>query len=185
MRLLGHVLMWAGVLLASFVSVSQVAAIGWASYAGALALGLCGVLLLRLTAKSALHQEHQVGEDLAIMRAALTNILVTLDELVDADTRIDVYGIKDRIDDDMAEHLASFADARESMIPAFGLSPYADVMTRFAGGERLVNRAWSASADGYLDEVVTCLRDARGLLIDAKTTFDRCQSEAAKPPRKR
>ena len=73
--------------------------------------------------------------------------------------------------------MALFADARESMIPAFGLASYAEVMTRFAGGERLVNRAWSASADGYLDEVVACLRDALGQLDDAKRHYDRFQHE--------
>ena len=177
MRLFGHFLMWAGVLAASFVSVSQVGEITWAAYGGAVAIGLVGVVLLRLTAKSALHQEHQINEDLATMRSALSNIVRTLEELVEAGETIDVYGVKDRIDGDMAEPLTLFADARESMIPAFGLAHYAEVMTRFAGGERLVNRAWSASADGYLDEVVSCLRDALGQLGDAKERYEGLQQE--------
>jgi len=177
MRLLGHVLMWAGVLLASFFSVSQLDTITWANFGGAIGVGLAGVILLRLTAKRALHQEHLINEDLATMRAALHNVVITLEGLVEAGETIDVYGVKERIDGDMAEPLALFADARESMIPAFGLARYAEVMTRFAGGERMINRAWSASADGYLDEVVTCLRDALGQIGDAKQHYDRFQKE--------
>ena len=109
---------------------------------GAVGIGLVGVVILRITAKSALQQEHLINEDLATMRAALTKVVLLLQELVATGEEIDVYGVKDRIDDDMAESLALFADARESMIPAFGLAPYAEVMTRFAGGERMVNRAW-------------------------------------------
>ncbi len=179
MRLLGHILMWAGVLAASFVSVSQVGAITWAAYVGAVGIGLVGVVILRITAKSALQQEHLINEDLATMRAALTKVVLLLQELVDTGEEVDVYGVKDRIDDDMAESLALFADARESMIPAFGLAPYAEVMTRFAGGERMVNRAWSASADGYLDEVVLCLRDALGQLRDAKDHYEGFQQQLA------
>ena len=110
---------------------------------------------------------------------ALEDLTHSLEELVEEGEMIDVYGVKDRIDGDMAENMANFADARESMIPAFGLTAYAEVMTRFAGGERLVNRAWSASADGYLDEVVTCLRDALGQLHDAKGRYDQYSSDRA------
>jgi len=40
----------------------------------------------------------------------------------------------------------------------FTLAPsYADVMSHYAGGERYLNRVWSASADGYVDEVNTYL----------------------------
>ncbi|MEZ4380800.1 MAG: hypothetical protein R3A79_05605 [Nannocystaceae bacterium] len=179
MRLLGHILMWAGVLLASFFSVAEIDGIAWEVYVGSLALGLVGVALLRKTAATALHQEHRINEDLATMRAALSNVVRVLEELVAEGDLIEVYAVKDRIDGDMSEALASFADARESMIPAFGLTAYAEVMTRFAGGERLVNRAWSASADGYLDEVVACLRDALGQLSDAKGRYDQYSRDRA------
>ena len=47
------------------------------------------------------------------------------------------------------------------MIDAFGLQGYADVMSELAAGERYVNRVWSASTDGYIDEVLTFLERAR------------------------
>ena len=39
------------------------------------------------------------------------------------------------------------------MIHGLGMEHYARIMDRFARGERFVHRAWSASADGYVDEV--------------------------------
>ena len=41
-------------------------------------------------------------------------------------------------------------------------------MSRFAGGERYLNRVWSASADGYIDEVHAYLTKARDQLADAR-----------------
>ncbi len=180
MRLFGHILMWAGVLATSFFSVSHVGEITWLAYGAAMAMGLVGIVLLRLTAKSALLQEHQVNEDLATMHAALSVVVRCLEGLVEDGEEVDVYGVKDRIDEDMVDSMARFADARESMVPAFGLDEYAEVMTRFAGGERLLNRAWSASADGYLDEVVRCLQDSHGLLRDAKTHYEHLQGELSR-----
>jgi hypothetical protein len=62
----------------------------------------------------------------------------------------------------------SFVEARESMIPRLGMQNYADIMSPFATGERLLNRAWSASADGYVDEVRDCIHGAREELRRAK-----------------
>ena len=39
-------------------------------------------------------------------------------------------------------------------------------MTEFASGERYLNRAWSAAADGYVDEVVHSIHASR-LFLDA------------------
>ncbi len=58
-----------------------------------------------------------------------------------------------RIDELFLEDFAMFVDARESIAHRYGLSAYTDVMSCFAAGERYLNRVWSASADGYIDEV--------------------------------
>ena len=46
------------------------------------------------------------------------------------------------------------------MVHLFGLQTYADIMSKFAAGERYVNRVWSASADGYDHEASTYLEKA-------------------------
>ena len=66
-----------------------------------------------------------------------------------------------RIDAELMEDIDTFVEARESMIPKLGMQRYADIMSPFANAERLLNRAWSASADGYVDEVRNCIAGAR------------------------
>ena len=62
---------------------------------------------------------------------------------------------------DYQTELAKFVDARKSIIPSCGLDTYADVMNSFAAGERYLNRVWSASVDGYIDEAQTYLSHSR------------------------
>jgi len=54
----------------------------------------------------------------------------------------------------------------------FGLPAYAGIMTEFATAERSINRAWSASADGYIDEVWLSLDRAQRRMHRAKELFD-------------
>ena len=173
MRTLGHILLWCGVTLAAFVSVVTAASIDWTWYAAALAVGLVGVVLLRLSARAAATQHHRIAEDLATLRSALDTALAGVEPLCAAGEAVEVYRVKDRLDADVHRALDRFADARESMIPAFGMTAYAEVMSRFAAGERLRNRAWSASADGYLDEVVQSLAAGNAHLQAARELFAR------------
>jgi hypothetical protein len=60
----------------------------------------------------------------------------------------------------------------------FGLQSYADVMSAFAARERYINRVWSASTDGYVDEVRNYLdrptrqfREARALFIKLQQRY--------------
>ena len=59
------------------------------------------------------------------------------------------------------EDIISFVEARESIGHVYGLAAYADIMSYFASGERYLNRVWSASADGYIDEVAAYLEKAQ------------------------
>jgi len=74
--------------------------------------------------------------------------------------RLPVHEVHRRIDERLSDDLARFAELRESLIDAFGLADLAAVMTEFALAERTINRIWSASADGYVDEVDACLQRA-------------------------
>ena len=53
------------------------------------------------------------------------------------------------------------------------LQAYAEVMNEFAAGERYLNRVWSASVDGYIDEIKTYMGKAR-------VQFERTQEILAK-----
>jgi hypothetical protein len=53
----------------------------------------------------------------------------------------------------------------------FGIQNYADVMSNFAAGERYINRVWSASTDGYVDEVHKYLERARAQFTEGQQHF--------------
>ena len=55
--------------------------------------------------------------------------------------------------------------------PEWFLKAYAEVMNRFAAGERSINRVWSASTDGYIEETSDYLEKAAAHFEDALETF--------------
>jgi len=59
----------------------------------------------------------------------------------------------------------------------FGLQSYADVMSAFAAGERYINRVWSASTVGYVDEVRSYLERATQQFREARSLFDNLQQQ--------
>ena len=71
------------------------------------------------------------------------------------------------IDELLRDHLAQFVTARKSLAHAYGLQEYAEIMSHFASGERYINRLWSASVDGYADEVSEYLTRAQTQFTEA------------------
>lgn len=189
-RKIGLALLWTGFFAAAFVSVRQLdrvkpdppsdawKAIEWPYYLAAMAAGVAGVVMLRATARRAPGADGKAATDLATLRSSLASVNQRLDRVFEERSALDVYEIAPRIDRDLTEDLGNFADARETMIPVVGLQSYADIMSRFAAGERAVNRAWCASADGYIDEVWDSLARARELL---KSTRDALEQKLGSP----
>ncbi len=141
-------------------------AVNWLWFGLSMAVGIAGVVLLRKTAQSEAANEGKVEENYAIvnkMARFLRDSVAKLDREV---ASLAPQQIVDRIDDEFSPAFNDFAEARKSMIQRFDLQTYSDVMTQFASGERFMNRAWSAAADGYMDEVEDCVRRANGYLSE-------------------
>ncbi len=171
MRMLGIVLMMAGFFTAAFFSVRiadskglEWETIEWTWYGIAFAVGAVGVVMIRVSAHTDKTQTHKVDADLRVMSETMGRLVSNLSDLNARYDSVDVYTIHQWIDAELAGDLADFAEARESLIPLYGLQRYADLMTQFAAAERLINRSWSASADGYVDEVRISLERAGSLL---------------------
>lgn len=172
MRILGHSLLWFGFLAAVIVALRDGRNVDITMYVVFLVVGIVGVVLLRATAKAAATQAHSVSADIEVMKNSLLSLNQKLDALLADKDQTDVYDVHGMIDERLVRDLNAFADARESMIPMFGMDAYAEVMSRFAASERLINRSWSASADGYIDEVWKSLDQARQLMADANARFE-------------
>lgn len=168
---LGHILLLIGFLAGSFVAVSEVDSIHWTQYGVCAASMLAGLILVRFGTKAKTGEKEQRVADIKVLDECLDNLVMKIRAFTEKSETIPVYEVHTLIDAELMSDLNRFVELREVIIPHFGLNRYADVMGAFATAERLINRSWSASADGYVDEVWRCLRLASEEMGRARTTL--------------
>ena len=150
-----------GFIAGSLAAVVEQDAVRWLWYAPGLVLGIAGAIAIRIDIARHSKTEHHVAAGVENVYASLERIAANINKL-DADKHsINTYDMRFRIDELFLEDLDIFVDARESIAHRHGLAAYGEVMSSFAAGERYLNRVWSASADGYIDEVNTYIEKAR------------------------
>ena len=91
-----------------------------------------------------------------------------LERLRDASSSDFLNGVDGVLDD----HVTPFVEMRHQLVEELGLSRAAPIMLHMARGERLLNRAWSAEADGFRAEAVDALSEACEVFQEALDTFD-------------
>lgn len=173
MKTLGVVLIMAGFVLGAVFSVLEVDSVIWPAYIGVLVIGFGGVALFKSAHRAGASDADHVEGSIGTLETALENICRNLDGLVERREGIPPHEFRFEIDRLFRDDLTAFAEARESMQHAFGLQAYADIMSAFAAGERYINRVWTASADGYIDEVLSYLEKARRQFAEARADFAR------------
>jgi hypothetical protein len=179
---LGHVLLWAGFLGAAFSAVIRTeqadkwSTIPWPWYLISLAVGFVGVVLLRRAKSLAASDEAKTESEYSMVRDSLDAVTSSVGLLRAVDRR--PAEVLRFIDERCAEPLSEFAESRQSIVKRFGMKVYAEVMTEFATAERMINRSWSAAADGYVDEIAASLRRADSHLHRAQELLR--QAEAAR-----
>ena len=166
-RLAGHILLWCGFLVGAYLAVQHVenvadkwSTIRWPLYLAALAVGTIGVGLLRVTQKQAATHSDKLDADIKILDVSIKNLLAELATMLENQKKTDVYQVHKLIDSQLMASIDNFVMARSTLIHTYGLREYAELMTDFSIAERNINRAWSASADGYIDEVWLSLERA-------------------------
>jgi hypothetical protein len=175
MKLFGYLVITAGFLGGSFYSVRAEEGVPLVPYLAALGVGIAGVALARFALRREARHEDTLSANIATLEASLGQVVALARTLEAERDSIDVFDLRHRIDQQFLEPLDAFVQARESLIHTFGLQPYADVMNPFAAGERNLNRVWSASTDGYIDEAHTYITLAREQFEDALEVFRRLQ----------
>ena len=150
--------------------------IPWVWYGFSVAVCVVGIVVLRKASNPEQQLEQASGLSLVELGGRLTQLVSNLENLIQSIDELAPSQIAAKIDEQLADDFREFAEGRNLITTEYGLNVFADVMTQFASGERSVNRAWSAAADGYVDEAETCLRRGRDLLLEAH----RLLNEAAK-----
>ncbi len=175
MKALGYLLLIIAFLTGAFISVLDPRSINWYLMVPALIVGIVGMTLIRKSIRQDAKQSTRVESDLNTMRDSLASIAENLEAMNSAE--LPVYEARFEIDHKLRQQLIDFAESRQSMVHAFGLQNYAEVMSGFAAGERYVNRVWSASTDGYIDEVRKYLKRALEQFNEALGHFDSLMAE--------
>jgi hypothetical protein len=167
MKWVGFIMVTLGFIAAALAAVVDEDAVRWLWYIPAIGLGVAGVATIRINDVRQSKTEHHVTANIETVETSLARIAENINKLNSDKKSINTYDMRHRIDELFLEDLALFVDARESIAHRYGLAAYADVMSCFAAGERYLNRVWSASADGYIDEVNVYLDKAQGQFVDS------------------
>jgi hypothetical protein len=152
MKSLGYSLITVGFLVGAYVAVQQRVGVPVALFLAALALGALGVALVRVAGHRESRHAETLNANLGVVDSSLQRIVDKVRRLEEDKGEIDVYELRHHIDREFPDDLDTFVQARKSLAHSFGLQAYADVMNPFAAGERYLNRVWSTSTDGYIDE---------------------------------
>lgn len=171
MKYFGYLLIVVGFLWGAYLTVEQPEGVNTARYLVALAIGVAGVITARTAVRAEARDVTRLTTNIATIEASLAAIANDAEQLDEQKESINVYDIRHVIDETFPPHLAAFVEARESIAHSYGLKAYAEVMNRFATGERYLNRVWSASTDGYQPEAHDYITRSRVQFDDALVTF--------------
>ncbi len=156
MKGLGYLLITGGFLAGSYFTVQQPDGVPVGPYLVVLALGIAGVVMVRHAVHQEAREEGVIAGNLGLIDGSLASVVAKIQALDGEKESVDVYELRHRID---------------SVAHRFGLQAYADVMNPFAAGERALNRVWSTSTDGYIDEAHTYIGKAREQFEEALAVF--------------
>jgi hypothetical protein len=103
------------------------------------------------------------------LQQSLESVLNDLDSLAETDLQL-------RVDTAIDNHVTPLAESRHQIVDRFGMSHGAEILVATAYGERMLNRVWSAAADGYLDEARSSFREASNAFDEAAVMMSSADS---------
>jgi len=177
MQRIGYILVTVGFLAASFVAVQDVRSINWTWFLIAAALSVLGVALAQYARRAQAVHADTVTSNIEDIDKSLKAIVEKVTQLNAQKGEINTYDMRHKIDEILLDDLNTFVEARETIGVRYGLNAYADVMSHYAAGERYLNRIWSASADGYIDEVNAFLDRAQAQFVATQEVFLKLKAE--------
>lgn len=178
--LLSRLVVIAAFIGGAFIAVLDAGSVDWAFFLPVIGAGVAGVVVLKASTHAAARAASVLTANRRVLNDSLHAIVLNLEELNGRREKVPTYEMRFEIDRLFRDDLTAFADARDSLKHIFGLKAYAEVMSSFAAGERYLNRVWSASTDGYVDEVLVYIEKALGQFVEAVDAFDRADAAAKK-----
>jgi len=149
-----------GFLAGALVAVLDTEQVRWGLFSAAMAVGAAGIISVNVAKRRKKQFKEKLADNVQILQKGLSRIVENIARLDAEKASLDTYEVRHRIDELFPDDLNEFVEGRESIAHVYGLHAYAEVMSYFAAAERYLNRVWSASADGYIDEVHAYLEKA-------------------------
>ncbi len=144
-KFIGNILLTAG-LIAGSITAARIPPM-WGGLAASLVVMGAGILLRRQGAREELHRAAESGTGgVRELERLLGDALARLEKVLDAPAE-KAHAELTKI----LEELDEFAEKAQPL-RIEGLMTYGKIMSIFSRGERALNRAWSAFADGYEKE---------------------------------
>ena len=153
--------------------------INWVLFVPVVLIGAVGAVMVKRGQRAVAGHSELLDGHRDDLQQSLENLVAKLEQLNAGKLDIPTYEMRFEIDRLLRDDLARFADARDSLKILFGLQSFADIMSSFAAGERYINRIWSASTDGYQDEVLKYVEKSLHQFHDARNLYLRaCEANA-------
>ena len=130
----------------------EVERLAWPLFGGGLAVTVAAGLALRSRTRAAIHEAGAAGLDQEGLLAAVEQIEREVVRLEQDMADLDARAFAERVDDVLKDRCHPLGLLNEDYLRVLGAAAYTRVWDGFANGERLLARAWSMAADGFLDE---------------------------------
>ena len=167
MKKIGYIIITVGFLAGSLASVISEENVYWGYFIISIFAGALGIAFVHFGKRKESHAEDKLALNIQSIEDSLGRIVGNITKLNSEKESINTYDVRYKIDELFMDDLAVFVNARQSISHILGLAAYADVMSSFAAGERYLNRVWSASADGYIDEVNAYIEKVQEQFVDS------------------
>ena len=169
MKKAGYLIVSLAFLACAYLSSLDEKIVLWQPFAMLMGIGAIGLLLVFRGHKNVAKSEQTKTTNLLIVINSLKSIVEKITDLSAGKEAIqDPYHVRHKIDALFMELINDFVEARDSITHTYGIKSYTEVMSHFAGGERYLNRVWSASADGYIDELKIYIDKAKDQFVLAQ-----------------
>jgi hypothetical protein len=146
--------------------------INWWWYGISAAVCVAGIAVLRSGHRAGARPSAHSAASVRQLRVHLDNLVKATEQFRAEHPKMTPRQAVTFIDSRLLDDFREFADGRNSLIGEYGLTVFADVMTHFAAAERAINRVWSASVDGYVDEAATYIQRALDELYETRGVFE-------------
>lgn len=124
----------------------------------ALAIGVAGVVMWHLQVRA--HASTQDAQRTTSALSYLEGFAVPARELSGRITGLSAEQICAEVDRLLLEYIHPFAEGRQQVIRQLGMEKGAELLICVAYGERMLNRTWTAAADGHLEEALSSYPEA-------------------------